>query len=309
VCAAESKRHLYKLFRWRFLSLQRLSFCWLFLSQQGLCALMNPSITCCSGFVDDFLVGNDLIFIDYFSFNRGCMPWRINVSPEEAVLETICESSATQFSLTISESTEAVCSHESTPHLCKQFHSQFMSRQRLSSPSLFLTQYELCTLTNPSVTCGSSFVDNFWVCRDSVFIDYFWVNRSCVSWQIHVSPVESVSVMIYVFITTSFSLTISESTGVVCDDESKRHLWMFFRWWFLSRQWLNFCWLFLSPHGLCAMMNPRVTCGSDFIDDFLVCNDSVFLFYFWVSKGCMSRQIDASPVVAIPVTIYESAAT
>jgi hypothetical protein len=290
-------------------SLQWLSFCWLFLGQQGLCALMNPSITCCSGFTDDFLVGKDSIFINYFSVNRDCMPWRINVSPEKAVSEIIYESSATQFSLTISESTEVVCYHESTPHLCEQFRSWFMSRQRLSSPSLFLTQYELCTLTNPGITCGSSFVDDFWVCSDWVFIDYLWVNKGCVSWQIHVSPVESFLVMIYVFTTTLFSLIISESTEAVCNDESKHHLWMLFRWWFLSRQWPNLRWLFLSPHGLCALMNPRVTCGSDFVDDFLVCSDSVFLYYFWVNKGCMRWRIDASPVVAIPVMIYESTAT
>jgi hypothetical protein len=49
-----------------------------------------------------------------------------------------------------------------------------------------------------------------------------------VHWRIHASPVEAVS------------LTISESTGVVCDGESMPHLWKQFRWWFLSLQQLSF---------------------------------------------------------------------
>jgi hypothetical protein len=132
----------------------------------------------------------------------------------------ISESAMTEFSLTISKSTGAVCAAESTRHL------------------------------------WSCFVDVFGVCKDSVFVDYFWVIRGFLRWRIHASLMEAVS------------LTICESTGAVCGDESMPHLWKQFRWWFLSLQQLSFRWLFLSQQGHCALTNPSVTCRSDFVNDF-----------------------------------------
>jgi hypothetical protein len=72
VSADKSMHKLWNQFQWWFMSLQRLSFPWLFLSQQGLCALTNPYVTCGS-FSDYFLGGNDLVFINYFWVNKGCV--------------------------------------------------------------------------------------------------------------------------------------------------------------------------------------------------------------------------------------------
>jgi hypothetical protein len=58
---------------------------------------------------------------------------------------------------------------------------------------------------------------------------------------------------------TQFSLTFSNSTGVVSTSESTRHLWKVFRWWFLSRQRTSFRWLFLSHQELLVLINPRVS--------------------------------------------------
>jgi len=124
----------------------------------------------------------------------------------------------------------------------------FVSRPRISFPLQFPSQQGLYALMNPYVTCGSSFDDYFWGASNSVFLDYFWVNR------------------------------------VVCDDESIRHLWKQFSWWFLSRQQLNLPWLILSQQGLWALMNPCISSGTSFGDDFWVCSNSVFLDYFWVNR-------------------------
>ena len=213
--------------------------------------------------------------------------------------------------------------------LWKQFRWWFLSRQRNSFPWLFLSQQGLCALTNPCVSSGNSFGDDFLVGNETVFLDYFLVNRGYVLWRIHASALEIVSVMnsvsvetqvsltilestvsrmITVPAATKFSLSISESTGVVCDDESICHLWKQFRWWFLSRQLLRFPWLFVSQHGLCAMTNPCVSSGTSFGDDFLVGCDSVFLGCFWVNRGCVRCRIHESSVEAVSVTISESAA-
>jgi hypothetical protein len=102
-----------------------------------------------------------------------------------------------------------------------------------------------------------------------------------VCWRIHASPLEVVSMMISKLTPSQFSLTFSESTGAAGAHESMCHLWKVFRWWFLSRQRLSFCWLFISQQRLCSLRNPRVTCGSGFVDDFWGDNDSVFINYFW----------------------------
>jgi len=270
VCTDESMRQLWKQFRWWILSRQWLSFPWLFLTQQGLSALTNPCVTCGSSFGDDF------------------------------------ESVVTQFSLTISEPTGAVCADESMCQLWKQFRWWFLSQQRLSFSRLFLTQQGLCALTNPCITCGCSFLDNFWVGNDSVFLDYFWITRGYVRWWINVSPVEAISVTISESAATFFSLTICESTWAVCDDESMRQLWNQFRYRFLSRQWRSFPRLFLSQQGLCALTNSCVISGSSFSDDFWVSNDSVFLDSFCVNR-CVGRQIQASAIEVVWLTIFASA--
>jgi len=156
---------------------------------------------CC--FVDDLWVDSNFVLLDYFS-------------PIE------------ELSLMIFESIGAVYAAESTRHLWKLFHWWFLSQQRLSFRWLFLSQQGLFALSKPHITFESYFIDVFGVCKDSVFVDYFWVARDFVHWRIHASPVEAVS------------LTISESTGVVCDGESMPHLWKQFRWWFLSLQQLSF---------------------------------------------------------------------
>jgi len=89
---------------------------------------------------------------------------------------------------------------------------------------------------------------------------------------------------------TPFSLTICESTWVVCDDESMCQLWNPFRWWFLSRQRCSFPRLFLSQRGLCVLTNPCVISGSIFGDDFWVGTNSVFLYSFWVNQ-CMGPEV------------------
>jgi len=81
--------HFWKMFHWWFLSLQRLSFRWLFLNPQRLCAPRNPLFTC------------------------------------ESSLLTISESSATQISLSISEWTRALCANEFKSYLLKRLRWYF----------------------------------------------------------------------------------------------------------------------------------------------------------------------------------------
>jgi len=197
------------------------------------------------------------------------------------------EAVATQFSFIVSESTGMVCADESMRQLWTQFQCWILSRQRLGFPWVFQTQQGLCALTNPCVTYGSSFGYHFWVSSDSLFVNYFWVNRGCERWRIHASALEPVSVMISESAVSQFSLIISKSTGSMCAGESIRHLWKQFRWLFLRRRQLSLHWLFLSQQGQCALMNKYVTYGSNFINHFLVGNDSAFLDCFW-GNGVLS---------------------
>jgi hypothetical protein len=64
-------------------------------------------------FVDDFWVGTDSIFVDDFWVNKGYVRWRIHVLAVEAVSLMISKSTATQFSLMISESIRVVWADES----------------------------------------------------------------------------------------------------------------------------------------------------------------------------------------------------
>jgi len=56
----------------------------------------------------------------------------------------------------------------------------------------------------------------------------------------HASSLETDSLPIYEWAATQFSLTVFESTGAVCADESKRHLYMQCQGLFLSGQRLSF---------------------------------------------------------------------
>jgi hypothetical protein len=69
----------------------------------------------------------------------------------------ISERAATLFSFIVSESTGGVCAEDFMRHLWKQFLRLFLRGQRLSFPSLFMSQQGLCGLTNPFVTCERTF--------------------------------------------------------------------------------------------------------------------------------------------------------
>ena len=62
-------------------------------------------------------MGSDLVFVNSFRVNTGCVGRRIHVSPLEAVSVMISEQAANQFSLTLSVSTGAVCAEESMRQL------------------------------------------------------------------------------------------------------------------------------------------------------------------------------------------------
>ena len=189
-------------------------------------------------------------------------------------------SAPTQFSLTFSKSTGAASTSESTHHLWKVFRWLFLSQQRLTFRWLFVSQQGLWALTNPRVTFGISFVDDFEDGSGSIFIDFSYVNRGWACWRIHASPLEVVSLTIPQSASTQFSWTFSEWTGAASTFDSTPYLWKVFRWWFLSRQRLTFRWLFVSQQGLWALTNPRVTFRISFVDDFGDCNDSVFIDFF-----------------------------
>jgi hypothetical protein len=54
------------LYRWWFPRRHRLTFRWLFLSQQGLRALPNPRVTFGIHFINEFRVGSGSVFINSF---------------------------------------------------------------------------------------------------------------------------------------------------------------------------------------------------------------------------------------------------
>ena len=132
VCTDKSMYQLWKLFCWWFLNRRRLRFPWLFLSQQGLCVLMNPCVGSWSYFCDEFWGGRDSVFLKYFRAHRDCVRWRIQASALQAVLVMISLAS-TSFSLTICESTRAVCADESMRWLLKLFLWWILRRHGLNS--------------------------------------------------------------------------------------------------------------------------------------------------------------------------------
>jgi hypothetical protein len=95
----------------------------------------------------------------------------------------------------------------------------------------------LFALSNPCVTRGSSFVEDFLFVWDSVFEDDCIARMGSLRCRIQALPVEGVSLMICESPATQFSLMISESaatqfsvmiskpTWVVCAVESMRHQW------------------------------------------------------------------------------------
>ena len=111
--ASKSMRHLWKVFRWWFPSRHRLCFRWLFRSQQGLRALLNPRVILGRCFGDDFPVATDSLFVDVFLANKGCELFLIHASPLKVV------------SLTFSESTRAENASKSTRHLWNVFWWRF----------------------------------------------------------------------------------------------------------------------------------------------------------------------------------------
>jgi len=146
----------------------------------------------------------------------------------------------------------------------------------VGSDSVFLTVYEtkgLCGLTNPFVTCESSSGGYFWVGSDLGFLDYFWINRSCGCWRIHGSALETISVMISKRGATQFSVTLFESIAAMCADESTRYL---------CKQFGGLYW-----QGI----------------------DLVFRNSFWVKRGCVGWRIHSSPVKGVLSATFEWAAT
>jgi len=222
-CVDESTRHLWKLFHWWFPSRHRLSFRWRFLSQQWPRALLNPRVT-------------------FWEVSRW---WFL--SRQWRSFSWLFLSQLGLWALTC-------------PHVT--YVIGFVDDFKDDSGSVFIKsfcQQGVGVLTNPRVTFGSCFVDDFPVGTDFVFVDFFSLNKCCECWWIHASPMEAVSVMISESAAAQFLLTISESKGAVCSHESRRHLWKVFRWWFLSRHRLHFCWPYLSQQGLRALSNPCVT--------------------------------------------------
>jgi hypothetical protein len=82
-----------------------------------LAALPNPRVPFEWCFGDDFPAGNDFVFVDFFSVNKGCDFLRIHASPLEGVSEDHFPVGNDSVSLTFSESTVAGNYFESTRHL------------------------------------------------------------------------------------------------------------------------------------------------------------------------------------------------
>ena len=246
VCVDESRLQLGRQSRWWFLSRQRLSFHLRFWSQQELYVLTNPCDSCGSNVVDGLWVDSYWAFADDFRVHKDCVRGRIQASTMEAVSLMFSDSTATQFSPVISESTTTMCPDKSMSQLWRQFRWLFLSCQLHCFRWRLPCQQGMCAQTKPNINYGSSFGDNFKTVNDLVFGDDFWVKWDCVRWWIQASSGETVSLIVSESAATQFSLAISESTRTLCTDESTRKLWKQCRWWFLSRQLLSFRWWFPS---------------------------------------------------------------
>jgi hypothetical protein len=243
-----------------YLNGKRVSFPWLFMSQQGLWGLTNPFGTCEKSFEGSFWVVSDFVFLDCLWVIRGCLGCRIQSPPVKAVSGAISEWAASQFSFTVYESTGAVGAEESIRHMWKEFRGLLLRGQRHSFPRLFMSPEGLFGLPNPFATCESSFGGYIWMGSESVFLDCLWVNRGCGGWRIHSAHVKRVWGLLlsgqrlsfpWLFMShqglfglpnsfatcessfggiseweaSQFSLTVYESTGAVEADESIRHMW------------------------------------------------------------------------------------
>jgi hypothetical protein len=127
----------------------------------GLFALINPDVSCGGSLVDYFLFLHHVGFGDDYRVNRDCARVRNRASGGEAVSAMISKSAATQFSVTIMESTGI---DEST--------------------GIITESTGLCAHTEQSISWGSGFVDNLQGGSDSVFSDDYRVNRDCAHRQI-----------------------------------------------------------------------------------------------------------------------------
>jgi len=78
----------------------------------------------------------------------------------------------------------------------------------------------LFALINPDVSCGGSLVDYFLFLHYGAFGDDYRVNRDCARVRKRASAREAFSAMISKAAATMFSLTITESTGIVRIDKS-----------------------------------------------------------------------------------------
>jgi len=211
------------------------------MSQQGLCGLTYPFITCESSFRSHFLEGNSSVFRDCWWVKRGCLGWRIHSPPVKAVSGAISELATSQFSLTVYESIGAVWADESIHHLWKQFQGPLLRGQLLNFSWLLMSQKGLFGLMNPFATCESSFgVISEWAA-------------------------------------SQFFFSVYESTWVVWADESIHHLWKQFQVSFFRGKRLSFSWLFMSQNGLCGQTNPFVTCERSFEGYFWMGTESVFI--------------------------------
>jgi hypothetical protein len=191
-------------------------------------------------------MGSESVFLDSLWVNRGCVPWRIPSLPVKTVSRVVSVRAPTQFLVTVYESKGAVWAHESIRPLCKEFRGLYLNGQRVSFPSLFMSQKGLWGLTNSFVTCEKRFEGCFWVGSNLVFLDCLWVTRGCLGSRIHWPPVKAVSGAISEWEASQFSLTVYESTGAVGADESIRHMWKEFWGLLLSGQRLSFPRLFMS---------------------------------------------------------------
>jgi len=87
------------------------------MSQQRLCGLTNPFIICANSFRGCFYECTDSVFLDYLGVTRGCSGCRIHSLPVKVVLAALSEWAASEFSLTVYESTGAVGANESIRHM------------------------------------------------------------------------------------------------------------------------------------------------------------------------------------------------
>jgi len=271
-CTNESRLHLCRQSRWLFLSPQLLYFWWRLPSQQGLCAKTKPSVS-----------------------------WG-------SVLVMIFESAATQFSMSISESTRTLCADQSRRQLWRQSRSLFLRRPLQCFRWRLPSQQGLYAGTNPDFSGVGSLVDFFWVVRYSVFGDDYRVYRDCVRKQNQVSVREAVSVMIFELVETQFSVMISESTGTVCTDEPRLQLYRQSRWLFLSRPLLCYRWRWPSQQGLCAQTNPSFSYVGSLVDYFWGVSYSVFGYHYRVKRDYARRRNQVLACEAVSVTIFESVA-